>query len=482
MRQLHRLPLLLAALLAACGAAAPAPASPPSPARARAADVVALINSGDRDAARDFIDRHYSDSLRESKPTGIHLRTLSHIHVLSQGLRLAEVSEPAPRRAEAVAYSELTEHWFRVSVELDAKPPHRIAALTARPIPAPAGRAAALPRTDEERARMLDRYVRRLADAGIFSGVVMLAKEGKPVFTAAYGEANRDMHRPNTAETAFNLASVNKMMTAVAIAQLVEAGKLTFDDPLSKFTPDYPNPRDARRIRIKHLLSHTAGLGDFMQRGVLNGRAGTVDGLLRYANDAEPAFAPGTRFQYSNTGYLLLGKLIERASGEDYYDYMRKHVFLPAGMRSAAFHTRERIPPSVAVGYAHDYERPGVYVSHRDDLPFRGSPAGGGYATAADIVRFTEALRTGRLVSPAMVRVLTTPKPALGSPDYGFGFMMNPRGGMVGHTGGFPGVANFVDLTLDDGYTAVVLSNQPDAAVLIAERMRDMLRGPAPPM
>ena len=482
MTRIHRLPLLLAALLAACGAEAPAPAPPPSPARARAAEVVALISSGDRDAARDFSDRHYSDSLRESQPTGIHLQMLSRNHALSKGLRMVSVREPAPRRAEALAYSELTEHWFRVGVELEAKPPHRIAALTARPIPAPAGRAAALPRTDEERARNLDRYVRRLAEAGMFSGVVMLAKEGKPVFTSAYGHANRETQRPNTAETVFNLASVNKMMTAVAIAQLVEAGKLAFDDPLSKFIPDYPNPRDARRIRIEHLLSHTAGLGDFMQRGVLNGRAGTVDGLLRYARDHELAFAPGTRFEYSNTSYLLLGKVIERASGEDYYDYMRKHVFLPARMRSTAFHTRERVPSSVAIGYANDYERPGVYFRHRDELPFRGSPAGGCYATAADIVRFTEALRTGKLVSPAMVRVLTTPKPELGSPDYGFGFMMNPRGGMVGHTGGFAGVGNFVDLTLDDGYTAVVLSNQPDAAVLIAERMRDMLRGPAPPM
>ncbi|MBD0320780.1 MAG: beta-lactamase family protein, partial [Gemmatimonadetes bacterium] len=296
----------------------------------------------------------------------------------------------------------------------------------------------------------------------------------------AYGEADKEAGRANTLETAFNLASVNKMITAVAVAQLVEAGKLSFDDPLGKFIPDFPTPRASREIRIKHLLSHTAGMGSFLGGGISDSRAATVDEMLEFAKEADPAFAPGSRWDYSNTGFLVLGKVIERASGRSYYDYVREHIFAPAGMGSAAWHPKDRIPPTAAIGYDREYANgPGAYSSHVHALPYRGSPAGGGYATAGDLLRFAEALRTGKLVSPAMVRVLTTPKPELSSPEYGYGFTAD-RPGIVGHSGGYVGTSTNVDLFLEDGYTAIMLSNYAQTGMPVVARMRELVRGPQP--
>ena len=452
----------------------------PSPAAARAAEVVALINTGDRDRAREYIDGHYSDLYRDLLPTARHLGMLSQLHTEDGRLRVERVAEPAKEKATVLAQGALSERWMEIDVAVEPKPPHRITALDFRLAPAPAGKGAPLARTDEERAKALEEYVGRMAAADAFSGVVLLTKDGRPIFARAYGDANREAGRRNTLETAFNLASVNKMITAVAVAQLAEAGKLSFDDPLAKFIPDFPTPRASQEIRIKHLLSHTAGMGSFLGGGISGSRAATIDEMLKFAKEADPAFPAGTRWDYSNTGFLVLGKVIERASGQSYYDYVREHIHVPAGMRSTASHPKDRIPPTAAIGYDREYEDgPGAYSSHVPELPYRGGPSGGGYSTAGDLLRFAEALRTGKLVSPAMVRVLTTPKPELSSPEYGYGFTAD-RPGIAGHSGGYVGTSTNVDLFLEDGYTAIMLSNYGQSGMPVVERMRELVRGPQP--
>ena len=466
-----------ALLLCAQLLAAPARGQERSPAATRAAEVVALINSGDAAAARRYVDEVYSDSFKAFAPMERHLGVFSMMRAQTQGLRVERITEPGPGRADVLARSELTEQWFQFGFEVDTIPPHRINGFRIRPTAAPPERAPAVPATDEERARVLEAYVRRIAAADAFSGVVLLAKNGRPLMSAAYGDANKEPRRANAMETAFNLASVNKMITAVAIAQLVEAGKLSFDDPLAKFLPGFPNPRAAQEIRIKHLLSHTSGLGSYLGAGISGSRAGTVDEMMRFATDTATAFAPGTRWRYSNTGFLVLGRVIEKVSGQSYFDYVRDHVYRPAGMTATEAHPKDRIPATAAIGY----ERGAAgYRSHVEALPFRGGPAGGGYATAGDLLRFAEALRTGKLVSPAMVRVLTTPKPELSSPEYGYGFTTDAPG-RVGHSGGYEGTSNNVDIFLDSGYTAIVLSNYGTSARTISERMRTLVGArPAP--
>ena len=143
--------------------------------------------------------------------------------------------------------------------------------------------------------------MKRLAEADVFSGAVLLAKDGVPVYKAVYGTANKDYGVPNKIDTKFNLGSMNKMFTAVSIAQLVEKGKLSFDDPLSKFIPDFPDAESAKKIQIKHLLSHTAGLGTYFGKryqDTSEAKLRTVDDMMAFAKqDEKLLFEPGTKWQ-----------------------------------------------------------------------------------------------------------------------------------------------------------------------------------------
>lgn len=180
--------------------------------------------------------------------------------------------------------------------------------------------------TDADRVRELQRYLRKQVADGHFSGVVLVAKDGKPLYHEVFGIANRDTDTPNRLDTNFNLGSANKNFTAIAIGQLVEEGKLSWDDPLSTFIPDFPDSVSARKVRIKHLLSHTSGLGSYFNQTFMESsraRWRTVDDMMRLARPDSLAFEPGTRFAYSNTGFLVLGKVIEVVTGRDTLDLMR---------------------------------------------------------------------------------------------------------------------------------------------------------------
>lgn len=178
----------------------------------------------------------------------------------------------------------------------------------------------------------------RLARRDVFSGSVLLAKGGKPLFSGAYGEANKDFSVKNTVDTKFNLGSMNKMFTPVAIVQLVEGRKISLDDTPGKFLPAGSMRADVLlKVRVKHLLTHTSGLGsyfsprwDSLSRSMFR----SVDDWMSLVKDETLDFEPGTRWSYSNTGMLVLGKVIEAASGKDYFEYVRERIFTPAGLTS----------------------------------------------------------------------------------------------------------------------------------------------------
>lgn len=448
------------------------------PARARAAELVAVINGGDRATARSFVQRSFADGFRDRMPVRQHLDVVSRLHTESGRLHVERVSDAGAHRAELLLRNELTGGWMTASIEVEPGAPHRIAGLGFRPAPPPAGAAPALPQTDSGRVRHLDQLVRRLAEAGAFSGAVLLAKDGTPLFTAAYGTADRATGRAIDLDTRFNIASMNKMVTAVAIAQLVEAGELSFSDPISRLLPGFMAPEFADRLRVEHLLSHTGGTGDYVRQ--LGGScARTVDEMLTLATDRSLGFEPGTRWRYSNTGFLLLGKIVEQVTGQSYYDYVREHVYAPAGMVSTDSYETDRLPPNTAIGYDREYDGgPDAYRANTDALGCRGGPAGGGYSTVRDLFRFAETLRAGTLIGPSTVRLLTTPKPLLASPGYGFGFTVDPARGVVGHSGGYRGITANLDIFMGGGYTAVVLSNHGGAGFPIVERIRELVPKP----
>jgi len=304
-------------------------------------------------------------------------------------------------------------------------------------------------------ARATDR-----AAADAFSGALLVARNGKVLLQDAWGQADRDAGIPNSLETQFRLGSMNKMFTAVATLQLVEAGGLALDDPIGKHMPDYPNDAVASKVTVRHLLTHTGGTGDIFGPTFEKNRLDLREhsDYVRLYGSRGPAFEPGARFEYSNYGFVLLGAIIEAVSGTSYYDYVRENVFRPAGMTSTDSLPESADVPNRAIGYTRGL------VPNTDTLPWRGMAAGGGYSTVGDVMRFAEALSSGTLISQATLAEATRPQ---SEESYGYGFGIQGEGLLrsYGHGGGAPGMNGDLRVFPELGYVLVGLSNlDPPAA------------------
>ncbi|HJR67667.1 MAG TPA: serine hydrolase domain-containing protein [Gemmatimonadaceae bacterium] len=468
-----------AAFILAVTSPAAAMAQAPTVASERALrDLVRVMNLGKMDSLERFVRERFVISGPGSVPPPQRVERLARLHSILGELTLRAVDSIAPTRASGLAQSTRTEAWRRLGVIMDTTPPGRILRVAIAPATAPDAPTRRL--TDAELVEQLRAYVDRLARRDVFSGSVLFAKGGKPLFSGAYGEANKDFSVRNTVDTKFNLGSMNKMFTSVAVMQLVEAGKISLDDTLGKFLPAGSMRADVlSKVRVKHLLTHTSGLGsyfsprwDSLSRSMFR----SVDDWMPLVKDETLAFEPGTRWSYSNTGMLLLGKVIEAASGKDYFEYVRERIFEPAGMTSTDSYELDFVTKNLAVGYEREETPAGPrYRNNIFQHVIRGGPAGGGYSTVGDLTRFAAALQEGRLVSREGVKLLTTPKPELSSPEYGFGFGISENGRIVGHSGGFPGINAQLDIYLVDGYTVAVMANYGGGAQPVIEKMRALL-------
>jgi CubicO group peptidase (beta-lactamase class C family) len=467
----------LLVLLAAAPAAAQQQASG-SAAVQTVRELVRVLNGGDRAAIRAFVNERFVVAGPNAVPAEERAGRLSRLHSLFGDLSIRSIDSGRGTEISAVVQSARTESWRRMTVFLDAANQGRILRVGFAPAPAPDAPNRRL--SDIEVARQLRAYVERLASRDVFSGTVLLAKAGKPLYRAAYGEANKDFGVRNTVDTKFNLGSMNKMFTAVAVMQLVEAGRVSLDDTLGKFlSAGAMRPEVLSKVRIKHLLTHTSGLGSYFTPewdGQSRARYRSVDDWMKLVKNDALEFEPGSRWSYSNTGMLVLGKVIEAASGQDYFAYVRQQIAAPAGMMSTDAYELDRVNRNLAVGYEREETPRGV--EYRNNIfmhVLRGGPAGGGYSTVDDLTRFAEALKAGRLVSRESVRLLTTPKPELSSPEYGFGFGIQEGGRIVGHSGGFPGINSQLDIYVGEDYTLAVMSNYGGGAQPIAEKARTLL-------
>ena len=459
------------------------PAAASSPGEQTFRELVRVMNSADRATLRRFIDERFQNDGPDAVPADQRAGRLATLRAMFGELTIQSVDAGKPREVTGLVHSNRTELWRRMTVFLNDQQPARILRVGFAPVAAPD--APTRRPSDAELVAQLKAYVERMAQHDVFSGAVLLAKKGVPLYQAAFGEANKDFGVRNTLDTKFNLGSMNKMFTAVAAMQLVEAGKLSLDDTLGKFLPaGSMKPEVLSKVRVKHLLSHTSGLGSyFTPEWSRQSRAlwRSVDDWMRLVKDETLEFEPGTRWSYSNTGMLVLGKVIEAASGQDYFTYVREHVAKPAGMTSTDAYELDRVNRNLAVGYEHEGEDANgpIYRNNIFQHVIRGGPAGGGYSTVGDLTRFAEALKGGKLVSPAGVRTLTTPKPELASPEYGFGFDIGEGGRVVGHSGGFPGINSQLDIFVGEDYTLAVMSNYGGGAQPIIEKARSLiLAGP----
>ncbi|WP_375771350.1 beta-lactamase family protein [Archangium gephyra] len=407
------------------------PAAPETPAVRRVTELVKLINSADAAAVKRFIEETYGGELAQM-PMRAHLNFIAQVRDRTRGVEVQGIQDGSATEATALLRAKLTDDWMRLRVSVEANAPHRITDIDMSPSKSPSGERAVKKLTDVERARELKLYVQKLAGADVFSGAVLLAKDGKVLFEKAYGEASKDFHVANRTDTKFNLGSMNKMFTAVAIAQLAERGKLSFEDPLAKFLPEFPTKEAAQKIKLKHLLTHTSGLGSYFNQKFMDSsraRFRTVDDMMKLAEGETLAFEPGTKWAYSNTGILVLGAVIERVTGQSYFDYVRDNIYKPAGMTNTDAYELDLVTPNLAVGYQKEFNDDGTsrFRNNIFQHVIRGGPAGGGYSTVGDLLKFDTALRANKLVGAEYVRQLLSAKPELNSPGYGYGFNVDRR-------------------------------------------------------
>jgi CubicO group peptidase (beta-lactamase class C family) len=404
-----------------------------------------------------FNDAHgstYAAFVREHVPTLVpYLDDDLGLREASGGFVLLRSEETAPREITAWVRDRSWDRFSRVVLTVGDG---RIEDVSFLGAPPPAG--FRVDRLGEGEA--MDRLRRRLgaeAAAGRFSGTVLVAKGATILFREAYGA------RGVTPEARFCVGSMGKMFTAVAVLQLVQGGRLRLGDTLSSLLPAYPDTPLARQATVEHLLTHSGGTGDFFgaEYDAHQAELRTPSDFIRRFGRREAAFPPGSRWGYSNFGFILLGAIVEQVSGMAWDAYLETHVFRVAGMISTS--------PLASAG---DTAQPctGAAETGLKPLPFYvGLPAGGGYSTVDDLHRFGTALRETRLLDAAHLDLLTRARIAAGdSRQWSLGLRVAARNGAscYGHAGSAPGVSGDFAVYPGSGYETVVLSNRghPHAA------------------
>jgi CubicO group peptidase (beta-lactamase class C family) len=470
---------------AGAGAQQPAPASPRVE---RAQELARLAIAADSAAMHRFVEERFSPEFMRIASMPEHLSALFQFGGRLAGRELRSTSEPAPGDVTLLYYSPATEEFSRFRVLVDTAAPYRVREVgPPQPGGGPPAAPAAAAASDEEAMRQLHAYAGRLAGADLYSGTLLVARGDRVLHEDAYGLASREYRVPNRPETRYNLGSINKMFTAVAILRLVESGALSLQDPVEKHLPGVLDPEVARKVRIEHLLTHTSGLGDFLftpEMMPLNrARFRRVSDFLPHLANDRLAFEPGARWSYSNTGFLVLGAILERVTGEEYHTHVRRTIFQPLGMPNTDSYARDAVVEGLASNYQLGAEPTGRgWRNVTFDMPVRGTPAGGGYSTARDLYTFMRALTGNQLLSPQMTETMLTPKPALGSQSYGYGIqILSPSGNLIGHTGGGPGVADYVTVHRPSGTITVALSNLAGETGALMRRAQTLLGHREPP-
>lgn len=247
--------------------------------------------------------------------------------------------------------------------------------------------------------------IQELADQGLFSGSVIQYKQDKIIYEHAFGFADRERSLYNNTKFRYNLGSVNKLFTRIAILQLQQAGKLKTEDLLIKWIPEL-DQKEKTVITIQHLIDMQSGFGDYLNLpDYYNHKKDyqTQESYLPFAIAANLDFMPGTNQQYSNLGYELLGIIIERASTIGYFDFIQKYIFNPAKMNYSGWFTREEKPGDLAIGYIQTQP---IAVANWEEKSCKGSAAGGGYSTVYDLLKLAQAIQNHTLLDAAHTQIL----------------------------------------------------------------------------
>jgi len=445
--------VVLAAILNG-GAAALGSNSEGPPATARLKAYLDAFNSGSPDKLREFFLAHYAESTLKETSVEQRLGRYTATKARLQSVQLKKIM--AERSAETYALAKAGNGQdFLLRARVEKEPPHKLLYIFFEPVDDPNNLVIPDPKADDqELAAAVRTFLETQTQADDFSGVVLVAKNGQVLFHEASGFADRDKKIPNRKDTKFNLGSINKSFSRAAIHQLEKRGKLALDDRIGKFLPDYPNRQAAENVTIRHLLDMTSGIGDFFGRryeATAKDKIRTLQDYLPLFADLPLEFEPGTNNRYSNGGYVVLGAIIEKASGTDYYSYVRENIFKPCGMLDTDSYARDAGIPNLALGYTREGRSGGARVLNHATLPGRGSSAGGGYSTAQDMLKYVTALKEGKIFLPDIANGL-------------------------GIAGGAPGINSNIEWDPRRGYIVIVLTNfDPPTAGMAARRIMSWL-------
>ncbi len=288
-----------------------------------------------------------------------------------------------------------------------------------------------------------------------FMGTVLVSRNGKILLDKGYGFANLEWQIPNTPTTKFRLGSITKQFTAASILLLEERGKLKVEDPVKKYMPDAPAAWD--KVTIFHLLTHTSGIPSFTSFPDLESKqmqAMTPQQLVDWFKDKPLEFEPGSKWNYSNSGYVLLGYLIEKISGLSYADFVQQNIFTPLGMKDSGYDSNSALIAHRAAGYSRGKDGPENAGFVNMTVPLS---AGGLYSTTEDLLRWEEGLFGGKVLKPESLAKMTTPF----KDDYAFGLGVSTKNGhkMIAHNGGIQGFNTSLIYYPDDKLVVAVLAN-----------------------
>jgi CubicO group peptidase (beta-lactamase class C family) len=474
--------LLLAALSLGLAGAGVAAELPSTPAGKVLAGYLEALHSGNKDKLESFIKAH-----RPDRPDAID--RMLDLRWNTGGFDLYSIESSQPLYIRAVLHErEGNGTYNRMSVNVRDGDPAVITNITLVRIPPPVGAPVPERLTQPAAVAAWEAEIDRTAANGKFSGVWLWAKNSQTITSGARGKADREKGIDNTLNTRFRIGSMNKMFTAIATLQLVERGKLSLDDTIGKLLPDYPNTNVASKVKVRHLLSHTGGTDDIFGPEFETHRLElkTLQDYVKLYGQRDLQFEPGTKWEYSNYGFLLLGVLIQKISGKSYYDFVAQNIYKVAGMTDSGSEPESVEVVNRSKGYMRDRFE---IVSNEPTLPWRGTSAGGGYTTAADLMKFAEALMSNKLLKTETLAEATRPQfttniprsagiPA-GIPVYGFGFLLGEPNEerTYGHGGGAPGMNAILRVYPESGQSVIVLCNLDSPS---ASRIGDWLHARMP--
>ena len=333
----------------------------------------------------------------------------------------------------------------------------------------------------------LDEYLTFRNSIERFSGTVLIAQEGTIIYSKSIGEADRAWNIPVNDSTRYDMASVTKMFTAIGIAQLFEQGKIDLDDTIADHFPEFPSQEIGASTTLRQLLSHTSGISDFfMQKEYLH----SDRYRLRKLSDYDRFYASVGRndsrvgeMHYSNTNFMILGRIIEKISGETFYRFIDNNIFEPLDMHHTGFFEHDRITNNLAENYTRDSQAAAEFGVPNDDRwrtnnymrAVKGMPAGGAISTAGDLLKFFKGLRNKQLLNQETYNKFTRPD----GDGYALGFQSFSMEGvpLIGHSGGFYGVSAQAFYLPEQEYHVIALSNIDFGAMPVFDRTIRLLAG-----